>query len=629
MRLASRSLTWWILVTGGVVIAIAAALNFIVVYSTAHIEPELATSPQPSREEFVLSKPLPVFQDYVGSQACRECHAEAFERYQTHPMAHSAALLGDVPVIEDYANSQVPLTGGRAYHATVEDHMIRHHETFQDVSDEQVYDLSYPVSLEIGSGQRGRSYVINRDGFLYLSPLTWYSTRKRWGLSPGFSVGNNPRFSRRIVDGCIQCHVGRINRVAGRHDLFQEPLLLEAALGCERCHGPAGRHVDYHRRPELQATLPGDPIINPAGLEPARREAVCNQCHLQGMERVLRYGCTEFDFRPGQLLGDVWTTFYEGARVGNEGIKAVSQVEQMQTSRCYEASQGAFGCISCHDPHGIPNEAERVVYYRDRCLTCHSQDTQCTLPVTERRIVSAEDSCADCHMPKLAATDVPHTSQTDHRVLRTPDQVRAGTAMPPGTLQLFDDGSLTSHAVEQRARGLLLAGRAERGQNQALASEALTFLLPIIDANRADTESLEAAGACFWVQGSFQEAAQLWYGALAVDPNQERVLSNLVLICHESKAFDAALENLNALIAINPTRPDLHGRRAHILGQLGRTQEAIEAANLALAMDPALAQAHGWLAEVYKSQGKAELSQQHRAIYHRLLGQATSATANP
>ena len=93
-------------------------------------------------------------------------------------------------------------------------------------------------------------------------------------------------------------------------------------------------------------------IVNPADLDPARREAVCNQCHLAGEAAIPRYGRGLYYFRPGDHLDDTLVVFVEGQRAGSG--RAVSQVEQMQSSRCYQASGEVMGCTTCHYPHLQP-----------------------------------------------------------------------------------------------------------------------------------------------------------------------------------------------------------------------------------------------------------------------------------
>ena len=70
---------------------------------------------------------------------------------------------------------------------------------------------------------------------------------------------------------------------------------------------------------------------------------------------------------------------------GNQGrFEAVGHDEQMETSRCFIESKGRLGCISCHDPHRLPEPTTKVAYYRDRCLHCHEKKG-CALPFAQRQ----------------------------------------------------------------------------------------------------------------------------------------------------------------------------------------------------------------------------------------------------
>src|SRR5262249_5196707 len=118
--------------------------------------------------------------------------------------------------------------------------------------------------------------------------------------------------------------------------------------------------------------VPDYTIVNPRRLEPGLREAVCEQCHLQGTMRVLHVGRGVFDYRPGLPLYPFWSIFELPAEQG-VSQRAVGHAEQMPASRCFTASAGHLGCISCHDPHQLPDPVEKVTYYRQRCLTCHTK----------------------------------------------------------------------------------------------------------------------------------------------------------------------------------------------------------------------------------------------------------------
>src|SRR5262249_42797651 len=98
--------------------------------------------------------------------------------------------------------------------------------------------------------------------------------------------------------------------------------------------------------------------------------------------------------------------------------KFVGQVEQMHVSRCFQASKGKMGCLTCHNPHEYPLASERVAYYRARCQKCHA-DKGCSVPREIRAQTSKDDNCVHCHMP-AGPSDIQHHSITDHRIPRRP-----------------------------------------------------------------------------------------------------------------------------------------------------------------------------------------------------------------
>jgi predicted CXXCH cytochrome family protein len=227
------------------------------------------------------------------------------------------------------------------------------------------------VKYALGSGTRGVSYLIEREGRLFQSPISWYRQKNRWDLSPGYER-RNYHFDRPIEPQCLSCHANRAEPVPLSINRYEEPIFRGHAIGCERCHGPGELHV---RRPEVVAGRDVT-IVNPRHLEPALRAAVCEQCHLLGDHRIERPGRGAFDYRPG-LPSIAFFAVY--GRASARGNKAVGHVEQMKASRCFRASRGRLGCTSCHDPHQVPSPAEKAAYFRQQCLACHEQD-RCSLP---------------------------------------------------------------------------------------------------------------------------------------------------------------------------------------------------------------------------------------------------------
>lgn len=296
-----------------------------------------------------------------------------------------------------------------------------------------VAEVVHTPRAVVGSGQHGESFLVQQDNFLFMSPITWYPERQVWDLSPGYERRNS-EFFRPVVAECVFCHADRVEPIAGGLNHYRDPAQVAESIGCQRCHGPGEQHVAERRASALSGEVDAT-IVNPGRLEPALREAVCQQCHLSGLVRLVRSGHSWHDFRPGQPLEQTMLAYAvaegKGAAAGSptDGAQTrfVGHVEQMLVSRCYVASDGELGCISCHDPHGKPSAEERVEFYRQKCVACHepSGPRDCGLAADEASRRAAGDDCVQCHMPR-ESNQVRHTAITDHRVLRRP--AAGGTA---------------------------------------------------------------------------------------------------------------------------------------------------------------------------------------------------------
>lgn len=124
---------------------------------------------------------------YVGDDACFDCHPRLSTTYHRHPMGRSLASLGDYSDLECYdAASRNPFdAGGFRYAVERRGKQMIHQETAISASGTKVFETEAEVEFAVGSGQRARSYLINRDGYLFASSLSWYSQKGIWDLSPG------------------------------------------------------------------------------------------------------------------------------------------------------------------------------------------------------------------------------------------------------------------------------------------------------------------------------------------------------------------------------------------------------------------------------------------------------------
>lgn len=555
-------------------------------------------------------------ESWTGSRKCAECHAEIWASYQSHPMAHSSASVSEAEIVEDYAhNTSFSKPASRHYRAERIGERVWHHESMTDADGKTIYDQAVEIHYAIGSGRRGRTYLIERGSLLKASPITWYTQGKTWDLSPGYLPADHQRFDRRVADECVVCHVGRAAFETGKPNRFDEPPFLEAAIGCERCHGPGGNHVRRHEVGVVDAGA-SDPIVNPRDLEPGAREDVCNQCHLVGY-RILRYGRSTFDFRPGERLEDTWAIFPKDLNPdSSEVARAVGQVDQMRESVCFKSSEGRMGCISCHDPHSLPPAADRRAFFDKRCAACHV-DKGCAIPDSERQAAPAAGSCIACHMPALPASNVPHTSQTDHRILRKPSDTKK--TRPKAGSELFDNAQTRLPKIDLlRARGIVQAQEIAGRNDVASAASLEKQLRDVLAAYPDDVQSQVSLATLVMLQRRPAEAKDLLLGVLSKDPENEAALRNLAKYNQERGQSEEAIVYLLRLTAIDPSSPELQLNLAEMLWQSNRLPEAIAAAERGVELDPRHRPLRTWLARAYRESGRVEAAREQDQILRRM-----------
>ncbi len=557
---------------------------------------------------------------YVGDAACAGCHQDEARTYRQHPMGRSCApVAADLEHYDAAARNPFQALGRQFLvepRAAAVVHKVNYAPSRPDDPDLVKEEA---VTLTIGSGQQGRTYLIDHDGFVFQSPISWYTRRQGWDLSPGYET-NFMHFIRPVTPACLFCHTNAAEHVDHSLNHYRTRLAEAQPIGCERCHGPGELHV--RRQMNGDAAEGGDSsIVNPGRLEPALREAVCEQCHLQGEIRIPRRGRSLFDFRPGLPLYAVMSTFVWSQEMpGNP--KAVSHVEQMHLSRCFQKSNGKLGCVSCHDPHRLPAAEERVTWYRGRCLTCHTE-AACSLSAAARREQSPADSCIDCHMPRGGTADVAHAALTDHRLPRQP--VPPAEPVKPASLSGFPLVYFHRDVDPDRAdvpRDLAVAMIEKAHQidletvRRAISDKALPYLEAATAEDPEDVVAWEGIGYALRHQGRLQEAVAVQRAVLAKAPDRETALVEIAGVLENLGEADAALGYWQRLVAVNPWPVAYHYQLAAAYGRRRDWPRALEELRRGLQRNPGDVPSRTLLVNLYLEQGDKPRA---RAEFERLV----------
>ena len=503
---------------------------------------------------------------YVGSQVCAGCHRKIFEDYLQTGMGRSLSVAGRSIQLEHMV---APITVfnkylDRYFQVYREGPDLYQSEYQQDAGGRLVFKTVHKIEYVIGSGANGYSCVVRRGNYLFQAPLSFYSKTNTWELSPGYETADLG-FNRTILPVCMSCHSGLPQPVPHRDGLYGDPPFRELAIGCENCHGPGQFHVTERGK---------GGIVNPVKLPLRLAEDICMKCHQDGDARVLQPGKDYSDFLPGTPLNQTMALFKIPLK--RESLLESDLLEHhfsMKLSKCYLASGGRLSCLSCHNPHSLPSRSSAVSYYRDKCLACHV-DSNCALPLEQRRHRTPANDCAGCHMPKREVKVVSHSSLTSHRIVTHPGQPYPEVAFHQTTPELPD---------------LILVTGASDPQGQMPPS--LTLL-------QAYADLLERQPA--YLASYLTQLEQLG----KTEPNHPFVLAALGRKAMRESTMQGnslAIQYLSKAIEAGPISPIPYQDLAEVLTRVSRNEEAVRILQQGIALFPQAGALHKLLAARYIS----------------------------
>jgi predicted CXXCH cytochrome family protein len=427
-----------------------------------------------------LGRPLSVRgAPYVGSDACRRCHAEqhaSWHRTYHRTMTQEA---GTASVLGDFSDATFDYLGVRArmHLGPAGAHLV----SFARAGGAERWQAR--IDRAVGS-HRYQQYLA-RDGDVWVRlPVAWNVEEQRWMHMNGAFLTPDPpeppagasvsradydRHVTRWNDNCIYCHnVGPnpgLETATGRFDSH----VAELGIACEACHGPGGRHVAHNANPVRRYALHlgsgRDPTIaHPGRLSPARGADVCGRCHGQRLAadigRVHRHGDA---FVPGDSLWDHSRPLHRdttlngeagvfAARFWNDGTPRLTAYEYqgLLDSPCH--ARGRLTCESCHAMHESDPAGQMR---RDRggdamCTQCHERlDDAAALRAHTRHDPAGPGArCRGCHMPDVVYGLV--GGRISHRIESPDPRASALHARP--------DACTLCHADRSRAWAIAAAG---------------------------------------------------------------------------------------------------------------------------------------------------------------------------
>ncbi len=632
------------------------ALALVVVAATA-----ILLLPPPGQGTNVSAPPL----GYVGVASCEECHAEETRRWRgSH---HDLAMQTPSPstVLGDF-------DGARFTYGAVTTRFFRKGAQYvvrTDGPDGRLAD--FPVAYVFGVTPL-QQYLLALPGGRYQAlGVAWDSRPRKDGgqrwfhLYPGEAVDHRDvlhwtKPSQNWNTQCAECHSTNLRKgYRWPEDTFRTTF-SEIDVGCEACHGPGSRHVEWARAARARGRTPvGEPglivrfterrsrtwemdaargIARPTKFLETRFEVeTCSRCHA-------RRGVLGEDYQPGQPLEQTYrpSLLDEGLYYADGQMKdEVYNWGSFLQSRMYAVG---VTCADCHDAHDL-----KVKVGRDEvCSSCHQPERFATRRHHFHREKGKGASCVACHMRTETYMVVDPRHDHSLRVPRPDLTVELGAANAPNacndchrdrsaqwaaryTRRWYPEGRWSKpHYGQALQAGRSWAPGAERTLLSLLRDEkqpavvratALSLLppyvgpdsLPALQKSATDTSPLVRLAAASVLEALGPEervragVSLLWDPVRAVRVEAAPAFADVPdsqLSSEQRAALDRALDDYFLAQRTNAERPESHVNLGIVYVKRGRLEEARRAYESALRLAPWFVPAYVNLADLLRLQGR-------------------------
>jgi hypothetical protein len=331
-------------------------------------------------------------QVFAGSATCISCHKDVYNSY-IHTAHFETSRPAALETIHgSFAKGHNVFSFGNGMSVAMEK---RKDGLYQAGYEHGKPTIAEKFDITIG-GVKAETYLYWKGNKLFELPMSYFSALHSWTNSPGYDTGRI-NFTRPIVKRCMECHSSYINELpnpnlslTNRTVEFDKSSLIYG-IDCERCHGPAANHVNFHTQfPEIKKARY---ITTYNALTRQQKLDACAVCHSGNKDVFIR---SAFVFKQGDTLAKFKEHNFAPQTVNPATLDVHgNQNGLLASSKCFVMSN--MNCNTCHNVH--KKESGNLVLYSQRCMNCHTTANHNVCKLLPKLGDVIKKNCIDCHMP--------------------------------------------------------------------------------------------------------------------------------------------------------------------------------------------------------------------------------------
>jgi tetratricopeptide (TPR) repeat protein len=299
---------------------------------------------------------------FVGSRKCVDCHNKEYDRWQGSHHDHAMDVANEKTVLGDFNNALFEIHGitSRLYR--------KDGKFFAHTRGPDGHMGEFEITHTFGWYPLQQYLVPFPGGRLQCLPIAWDVRAKKWyPLYPDEPLDPKDwlywtNAGQNWNGMCAECHSTNLKKNYDiKNDTYQTTW-SDIDVGCEACHGPGSRHVEWAALPDMARPQVEnyDLVVKTSGLKSRELVELCAPCHSR------RAILGDYTHAEPDLLDSLLPTLLTPEHYFPDGqiLEEVYVYGSFTQSKMYHRD---VRCSHCHDVHSVSLIKEG----NDLCLQCH------------------------------------------------------------------------------------------------------------------------------------------------------------------------------------------------------------------------------------------------------------------